>query len=554
MKAGRAILALARADFLERVRRYSFFLTLLFALGLGYGAGTGRISINMDGFRGVYTSAWIGSLVALVTTCFVTLVGFYIIKGSVDRDRQTGVGQILAATPLSKTSYTLGKFLSNFGVLASMVLLLAVCALVMQLFTAEDPHFDSVALLAPFVLIALPAMALTAAVAVLFEMLPVLRGGVGNVIWFFVWVFGGLALPVLSKNPQLDPVGFGVVSESMMAAARQVIPDYKSGFALSISTGRIQIAAGLRWHGVDWTRQIVELRIAWFAAAIVIALLAALFFDRFDSARALSFSLRRSGAARQTSVGESTSGEALPGATIGVSMIGASSIGASTLAGLAAPRERVLHLSALSSAAHGGTFGRLFFAELRLALQGLRWWWYAIAAGLLIAQLFAPLEAARGPLLSVAWLWPALVWSAMGSRESRFATRGLLFSSSGILARQLPACFLAGVAVALLAGAGIGIRLLLAGQDLGVGAWLAGAFFLPSLALALGVVSGSGKAFEALLAALWYIGPLNHTPGIDYTGAASGTATLRYTIVYVALTAILLAVAFLFRARQIRTD
>ena len=121
----RAIGAIARADFLERVRRYSFLLTLLFATFLGYAAATGRIMIQLGGHRGVYTSAWVGALVALVTTCWVSLVGFYIVKGGIDRDRQTGVGQVLAATPLSKPTYTLGKFLSNFAVLGSLVFVLA---------------------------------------------------------------------------------------------------------------------------------------------------------------------------------------------------------------------------------------------------------------------------------------------------------------------------------------------------------------------------------------------------------------------------------------------
>jgi hypothetical protein len=332
----------------------------------------------------------------------------------------------------------------------------------------------------------------------------------------------------------------------MMAAARQVIPGYKNNFALDMSTAHVQLAKGLVWQGVEWTRQIVELRLAWFAAAIVIALLAALFFDRFDSARALGLSLRRTRVRKPMSVAD---GEVLPTAALDALLAAPSSLASS-----APPSELVLHLSTLPRAAHSGTFGRLILAELRLALQGLPWWWYAVAAGLLIAQLFAPLEVARGPLLGIAWLWPILVWSAMGSRESRFATRSLLFSSSGILARQLPACFLAGVAVTSLAGGGAAVRLLLAGQGLGLGAWLAGALFLPSLALALGVLSGTGKAFEALLTALWYIGPMNHVPGMDFTGAASGAATLRYSVMYIALTAILLAIAFSFRARQLRTN
>ena len=546
MNAARAIFALARADFFERVRRYSFFLTMLFALGLGYGAATGRVSISMDGFRGVYTSGWIGSLAALITTSFVTLVGFYIIKSSVDRDRQTGVGQILAATPLSKSSYALGKALSNFGVMASMVLVLAISALAMQLFAGEDRRIDALALLSPFILVALPAIALTAAIAVLFEMLPLLRGGVGNVVWFFTWVFGLLALPELSGKSWLDPVGFGVVSQSMMAAARQVIPGYKNGFSLDISPDRVKLAENLRWHGVDWNAHMIELRVFWFGVAIALAFLAALFFDRFDPSRAWSFSLRRAKPPKQTAVAYQDGEIEASGSVAAVALNGP--------APFALGQERHLHLSVLPRDAHSSTFFALFVAELRLALQGLRWWWYVVAAGLLIAECFSPLSAARGPLLGVAWLWPALIWSAMGSRESRFSTRGLLFSCSGILQRQLPACFLAGFVVAMLTGAGVAIRLALTGDAAGLTACFAGALFLPALALTLGVVSGSGKAFEAILTALWYVGPMNHTPGADFTGAASGAATLRYAVFYLVTSVVLLAVAFIFRSRQIRNN
>jgi ABC-type transport system involved in multi-copper enzyme maturation permease subunit len=124
VKALRSIYAVARADFLERVRRYSFLVTLIFAVCLGYATAKGKISLQLDEYRGVYTSAWIGTLVALVTACFVSLVGFYIVKNSVERDRSTGVGQILVATPLSKLSYAFGKFLSNLAVLTTMLVVI----------------------------------------------------------------------------------------------------------------------------------------------------------------------------------------------------------------------------------------------------------------------------------------------------------------------------------------------------------------------------------------------------------------------------------------------
>ncbi len=533
MRQLRVIFAIARADFLERARRYSFFLTLLFAVILGYSAATGKITIRLGDYRGVYTSAWIGIMVAMVTTCFVSLVGFYVVKNAVDRDRQTGVGQILATTPLSKSSYLVGKFFSNFAVLASMVFILALSAIVMWFFAAEDPRFDLWALVSPFLLLALPAIALTAALALLFESLPVLRGGVGNVIWVFAWSLG-IGLPELTGLPWLDASGLMTVSEQMMAAARTTIPGYTHGFSLGINLEPVTVAQTLRYQGIQWSKEEVFVRLIWFCMAFVLALLAALFFDRFDPACSLVPSLRR-----RKPTGQSTDAGNLPTAAEPMTMV---------------KPPAAVHLTSLAGAAHAGAFGSLFAAELRLAVKGLRWWWYVVAAGLLAAQFVAPLELSRGPLLGVAWIWPILIWSAMGARESRFGTNELLFSSAWILRRQLPACWFAGVAVALLTGIGAAIRLFLAGQNASLMAWLAGALFLPSFALALGIWSGSSKPYEGLLTALWYIGPMNRTPGLDFTGAANGPITLRYSVIYLALSAALLTLAFFGRARQLRSD
>ena len=50
-------------------------------------------------------------------------------------------------------------------------------AMMMQASIAEDPRWDLWALLSPFLLVALPAMALTAALALIFETIPGLSGG-----------------------------------------------------------------------------------------------------------------------------------------------------------------------------------------------------------------------------------------------------------------------------------------------------------------------------------------------------------------------------------------
>lgn len=156
----------------------------------------------------------------------------------------------------------------------------------------------------------------------------------------------------------------------------------------------------------------------------------------------------------------------------------------------ATAHRHATHLTPLASdALHSGAL-RLLVAELRLVLRGYRWWWYAVSGGLLVAQFAAPLDISYGPLLAVAWIWPIFVWSALGTREARFGTKQLLFSCARILSRQFPAAWIVGVLVAALTGLGTAIRLALAGQSVGLFAWVAGVLFIPSLALALGVWGG----------------------------------------------------------------
>ena len=78
MNTWRAIYHLARADFLERIQRYSFVFTLLATAYLGLGVVAGDIHLHLGAYRGVFNSAWVGLLMAMTTSAFVSLAGFYL--------------------------------------------------------------------------------------------------------------------------------------------------------------------------------------------------------------------------------------------------------------------------------------------------------------------------------------------------------------------------------------------------------------------------------------------------------------------------------------------
>jgi hypothetical protein len=505
---------MVRADFLERVRRYSFLLTLAFAAYLAWCAGTGVIVVRLGVYRGVFNSAWLGSMMTLVSTLFVSLVGFYIVKNAILRDEQTRVGRILASTPMSRVFYTVAKMLSNFAVLALMVVVLAVAALLMQFIRAEDTHYRLGTLLAPFLWVAIPAMAVTAAVAVLFETLPGLRGGVGNVVFFFVWA---TSLALSNERNVDDFAGFFVIAHSMQDALRKVYPAYDNSFSLNIGDSA-HITKRFVWTGVDWTPAIVFHRMLWVLGALVVAAIASLFFRRFDPASGWSFKRAKK------SIPAGANGDA---GTPEVSFENRPSVG------------RLTPLGARTSEIR---FWQLVVSELRLLLKGQRWWWYVVALGLFIASAVSPTAMARQGVLIAAWLWPALVWSQMGARESRYATQSLIFSSARTLNRQLPAVWVAGVLVAVLSGGGYALRLLTGGDWFGLFAWLASALLIPSLALALGVLSGTSKPFEAIYTVWWYLGPLNHAPGLDFIGRPLPSS--NQPVHYLTLTVALLTVAY----------
>ena len=515
----RALYHVARADFLERTRSYGFLLTLAAMGWLVYQTSQGQILLKIDRYRGVFNSAWLGTMMALVTSVQLSLIGLYLVKNTLARDERTRVGQILAATPLSNVSYTFGKALSNFAVLTSMLLVLAVGSVVLQFTVGESRDFQLWPFVSPLIFIALPSLALVSALAVLFENLPIMRSGAGNVIWFFLWSLL-LALGINYQN--LDFTGMTVLNRPMQAAVRALDPvGYKGGFSFQLGDGHT--AEGLRtfvWEGLPWTPAIVGNRLLWTAGAIAIAFFAALIFRRFDPAR---IKLRR------TSKPKSLAKLGAPKAENG-----------EPIREVAPAAPQVLNLNAPAPLAHSRFFG-LVVGEIRLLLLGQRWWWYVGMVGCLIASFVAP-EAGIAP-----WLWPVILWSQLGTRERRFGTAAMVFSAPSPARAQLLATYTGGVAMALVAGCAGLARGLIHGDGQALGATVACIVFVPALALALGVWTGNGKFFEALYTAWWYIGPAHAMPGLDFIGVTTASQTpVRFLVAALAL----LACAFAGRVRQ----
>ncbi len=529
MKTVRILYHLARADFLERVRRSSFLVTLVGALYLGYiylpTSDAGYMTVAIDNVRGVYNSAWIGAVCSLMSSVFVSLIGFYLVKNAVTRDYQTRVGQILAATPLGKFNYLLGKTLSNFAVFAAIVLAVLASAGVMQLIRGEDTSINLWQLVGPTLLFAMPYLLIIAALAVLFEVTPVLRGAMGNVIYFFTWnvllIISALSsdrAEAIRSGGVNDVAGLSQILAQISHAAHAAFTNLNNNISLGIQiVEKTAPQSTFVWSGVNWSAELILQRLLWVLAAIGIVLVATPIFRRFDSVEVQAH--RKA----QTQSEEEAAGEGTR-------------------------PTHVAHLGPYTGQIKPSLVA-MTRVELRLMFRSVNRWWMIGAIGLVLATLLAPMAAVRQFIFPIAWIWPLAIWSSMGTREKKFGVEQIVFSCPMALTRQFPAIWLAGITVAFITGMGTILRLLVTGDLAGTAACVVGAVFIPTLALVLGAWSGSAVLFESVYVALWYIGPMNQVPLLDFMGASVAT-TPANTSIFAILIPVLAILAYWGRRRQ----
>jgi hypothetical protein len=463
---------------------------------------------------GVYNSAYVGASAAILASLFLSLAGFYLVAGSVRRDAQRGLGAILAATPLSKTAYLGGKLAAHCAYLGTVAALTLASGIVVFLTYGTGP-LQLGAFVIPFALLALPCLAFVAVLALMFDVVPGLRGRGGLVIYFFVWSFGFFALPILlhggverttrtSGLPIYDPAGAALFADLLERSITDLVPG-KLSIGINIMDAPVHRVV---WDGLRFPPAALVSRLATFAWALLPFGLAIAVFDRFDPAK-------RSGRTRRKE-------EPMP-------------------LPLAEPQDAqapsLVGLASLPVVSPKPGLWRSVMAEARLTwdLSGfLRW-------PLLAAALAAAAPGVVGRFGAAAFLLLlAPVLSEVGARESIQGSGGLVFSQPGVPRSTVLWKVLAAVLfVATLSLPRLAMTALSPQRAL---AFLLGGAFVAAFAIGAAVLTGGGKLFTGLYVALLYAAA-NGPPPLDFAGAFAPRANLAVSFAYLAAGLGLLAVA-----------
>lgn len=506
-------------NLIRQLKNYHFLLIALFSVFLGFlcvpAATDGYEIFYLEGIRGLYNSAWLGALSAVLSTILLWLPGFYLLRSQISEDERLKVGPMIAASPVGKLRYMIGKAISNFFVLLTLEIIFVVCLMAMQLIRHESMEIVILDYIRPVLFLAIPYLLILAALTVLFDVVPGMKGVFGNVL-FFVLTIALLSASTAVKDNRYDLFGIGMVLSEMVRGARAFYP------GISLESGSLgyypmaEAPSTFVWEGIGWSGDFILTRLVWIGAAAILVLVASLMFNRFRDERSRMI--------------------AKTGAT------GHSAISAGRLS---VPGTSVPSLSPVTVSKRIQLFW-LIRSECKMMLSGMPLWWhFTVAAAIVLGLVALPGGQAPSPWISLILFLPLPIWSQMGCREKYFFTQELVSSSCPAI-RKFWASWCSGLFFSLLVSSGVILHFTLESDWLRLIHWLAGIVFIPTLALVLGRLRGTRKLFEALFIIWMYVGPLNQLGMLDFLGLTEG-----FPLLYAGLTGVLLLLGMFTEIRKV---
>ncbi|QNN46558.1 hypothetical protein H9L17_15585 [Thermomonas brevis] len=508
MSAPRAVAAVLAADLRQRLRTPRFWLVVAGLAALMWwcfpAASEAYLTVSVgDGMRGRYSSAWIGMVAALMYSVTLSLAGFYLVRGTLVRDFETRTWQLLVATTMSRGAYLWAKWLSHLVVLLLVMAGGLIVGLAAQWLRAEDLRIDLLELVKPVLVLTVPSLALTSALAVWFDMVPWLRRSAGNVLFFVLYV----ALVAMGTSQADQRPGAAVPfpgdPHGLLLAEHDLSRDWPAidaGKELGLSIGT-QSLEGKRPVLLEWPRWTpdaggLRARGFWFGLALVLLAMAVPLLDRC--------------AAHVGSPGKARGDGA-----------------------------RLRWLEALLTPLQRGPFGVLVAAELRLVLRPRRAWWWLLLLVALGVQAFAPAKAMAVAMIG-AWVLALDVFARLILRERETRTAALVFTAPGMRLRLLAVRAAVGIGLAWALVLPALLRLALSQPSAALATLVAG-LSIALWGLATGALFRNGRLFELLLLAAAYVGAQG---ALVLNVVVDPMATLRWHLFALPVAAVMLALGW----------
>ena len=481
-----------KADYLQRSRSYAFLITLAVTIYAAWSfvppPEANYTTLTMFGYKGVYNSAWVGHVTALMSTLVLSLCGFFLVIGGIKKDVDTEVGLIIATTPISNFGYLLSKLFSNFLILLTISGLAFLVGILMFFVRSSGYPFHIGDFLLPYLFMVLPAMFLVSGLAILAEVFLGRKSILQYLLFFFL--FGALMSNVNSntKNPMVpvtDALGIRTVFNSVKNKVNIEFNENIDKVSLGYVIHKNRTFKTFVWEGVSWSGLFLLSRALWIGLIVGLVYFSSFFFHRFDFKQAVKKEKKKT---QEDFLEEA----ATPYPGFNKSL-----------------------LPAITAA-----YGILPFirTELLLMVRKDSKWLWIVSIGIWVATLFVPLSFAYSFLLPVLLFLQVSRISELATKEKTNRVHYFTYASYKPLQRMLPAQIIAAFCLLVVLAFPVIARLLMTANLMAVLQVMNGSMLIVLLSVCLGILTGSKKLFEILFFALTYI-VFQGIPEAHYLGA-----------------------------------
>ena len=511
-----------KGDYLQRTRSYAFLITIALGVYIAYTfvppPDAGYTTVSIGNYVGNNNAAWIGHVTAVMTSLFLSLIGFFLINNSIKKDIETEVGMIIAATSVSNFGYLLSKALSTCLVLLSIMGIVFLMSIGVFFFRGEGYSFDLMSFVLPYLFVTVPGLFFIASLAVVAEVFLGRRSVIQYILFFFLFnviIANVKTAPDTELIQWLDPFGLKAVTMNMHEFVKTHYDASAKGTSMGFMFSSKKVITAFTYENIKWSAAFLISRMIWIGVSMTLVFISSLFFHRFDLKEKIRTKKKKDHP------------ESKPALATNQSI-------------------RLSQLPPLASA-----YGIIPFIKTELLLlyrKGPHWFWIVNAGGM-VALLFAPKMIAHQFILPVLWFLQVGRWSDLAAKEKMNRIHYFTYASFQPLRRLLSSQIISGVIMALLLASPLLLRHLLYGEFPAALSIMLGALFIISSAVCLGIVTGGKKLFEILFFLLTY-GNMNRIPFMDYFGGLSQNAT-SLIIVSVIVT-IMVSISFVFRNYELR--
>lgn len=505
-------------DYLQRTRTYPFLITLCASLTIAYTfvpePNANYSTIRIADHIGYYNSAWFGYVTAIMTSIFLSLIGFYLINSGIKKDVDTKVGQIVAATQVSNFKYLLSKVLSNFLLLLTIVVIVFMMAIILFFLNNDGFPFELSQFITPYVIITIPAMFCVAVIAVLFEVIFGKSTVLLNVVFFFVFTTLMVVSPKTEQGFALDIFGNKIVIHQMEEQVRSLINiDESTKMTVGYVLGNIKESTKFLFNGIQFPKSFIISRILWILLATGCIFVTSFFFNRFNIKEVTT--VKKSAVKISSNFKSDILYTLLPIATINFNIF------------------------------------PLLKTELILLLRkGSRWLWIITTIGFILLMVL-PLQIAHQIVLPILWFLQVGSISELATKEINSNIHYLSFSSFYPLRRLLVSQLLASSILMISLSTPLLLRYAVTGNSTVIISIILGGVFIVLSAAILEIISKGKKLFEVLFFMLTYMN-INKIPFADYFGGLYSTTeyVLKLYITCIVLTLIIFTLKNLQLKRQ----